>query len=105
VRYAGLDITVSESNGKRAPGHLSRQGPEVLRWMLHEAAQSAVRKTSPDHTYYLQTKTRIDHKRACLAVARKLCRRSYHILKGLGDTALEPAGATDVRKAGVPVAA
>ena len=27
VRYAGLDITVSESDRKRAPGRLSRQGP------------------------------------------------------------------------------
>lgn len=105
VRYAGLDITVYESNGKRLPGHLSRQGPEVLRWMLYEAAQSAVRKTSPDHTYYLHTKARIDHNRACLAVARKLCRRTYHILKELGDAALEPTGATDVRKPVVPIAA
>lgn len=45
VRYSGLDITVYETNGKIA-GHLSRQGPEVLRWMLYEAAQSAARKTS-----------------------------------------------------------
>ena len=30
VRYAGLDVTVYESNSKRAPGHLSRQGPAVL---------------------------------------------------------------------------
>lgn len=105
VRYTGLDITVYESSGKRAPGHLSRQGPEVLRWMLYEAAQSAARKNSPDHTYYLQTRGRIDHNRACLAVARKLCRRAYHILKELGDAALEPPVATDVGRAAVPVAA
>jgi len=90
VRYAGLDITVHDSDGKRSAGHLSRQGPEVLRWALYEAAQSAARPASPDHAYYRAIKARIDHNRACLAVARKLLRRAYHILKGLGDAALEP---------------
>jgi Transposase IS116/IS110/IS902 family len=32
VRYAGLDITVHQSDARRAPGHLSRQGPSALRW-------------------------------------------------------------------------
>lgn len=107
VRYAGLDITVHDSDGKRPPGHLSRQGPEVLRWALYEAAQSAARRASPDHSYYLATKARIDHNRACLAVARKLLRRAYHILKELGDAALEPV-ATDTtpeRSRGVRAAA
>src|SRR3954467_9307592 len=31
VRYAGLDITVHQSDARRAPGHLSRQGPPALR--------------------------------------------------------------------------
>ena len=47
VRYSGLDITVKQSDRRRAPGHLSRQGPPALRWALVEAAQSAHRKTSP----------------------------------------------------------
>src|SRR3954465_11421826 len=38
VRYAGLDITVHQSDARRAPGHLSRQGPSALRWALFEAA-------------------------------------------------------------------
>ena len=43
VRYAGLDITVHQSDQRRAPGHLSRQGPPALRWALYEAAQVARR--------------------------------------------------------------
>ena len=39
VRYAGMDITVYQSDQRRAPGHLSRQGPPALRWALFEAAQ------------------------------------------------------------------
>ena len=35
VRYAGMDITVYQSDQRRAPGHLSRQGPPALRWALY----------------------------------------------------------------------
>ncbi len=90
VRHCGLDVTVYQSDSKRARGHLSHQGPELLRWALFEAAQSACRPPSPDHAYYLQVRERIDHDRACLSVARKLCRRAYHILRELGDEALAP---------------
>jgi hypothetical protein len=34
---------------------------------------------------------RIGGNRACLALARKLLKRSYHILKALGDEAPKPA--------------
>jgi transposase len=90
VRYSGLDITVRQSDEHRAPGHLSRQGPPALRWALYEAAQRARFPTSPDRAYYLQAAERIGGNRACLALARKLLKRSYHILKELGDPALQP---------------
>ena len=90
VRHCGLDVTVWQSDRKRAAGHLAREGPALLRWALFEAAQSAARRSSPDHTYYLDVAKRIDHNRACLSVARKLCRRAYHILRELEDDALAP---------------
>jgi transposase len=92
VRYAGMDITVHESDRRRAPGHLSRQGPPALRWALYEAAQVARRgERSPDREYYLAAKERIGGNRACLSVARKLLKRSYHTLRELGEEALAPA--------------
>jgi transposase len=91
VRFTGLDITISESDGKRARGHLARQGSPVLRWALHEAAMCAARPTSPHHPYYLQVKQRLGGKRAALSVARKLAREAYHTLRELGDQALVPA--------------
>jgi transposase len=91
VRFCGLDITISESDGKRTRGHLARQGSPVLRWALHEAAMSAARPTSPDYAYYLQVKQRLGGKRAALSVARKLAREAYHTLRELGDQALVPA--------------
>ena len=90
VRYSGLDITVHQSDTHRSPGHLSRQGPSALRWALYEAAQAARRPSSPDRQYYLNTAERIGGNRACIAIARKLLKRSYHLLRGLGETALDP---------------
>jgi transposase len=95
VRHCGLDVTVHQSDRKRAPGHLSHEGPELLRWALFEAAQQACRSASPDYAYYRQAAQRIDHNRACLSVARKLCRRAYHILRELGDEALAPIETPD----------
>jgi transposase len=91
VRYAGLDITVSQSDQRRSPGHLSRQGPPALRWALFEAAQVARRPSSPDRDYYEQASERLGSNRACLAIARKLLKRSYHTLCELGEEALQPA--------------
>jgi transposase len=91
VRYAGMDITVYQSDRHRAPGHLSRQGPPALRWALFEAAQSACRRGSPDRDYYGQTAERLGHNRACLSIARKLLKRSYHTLRELGEETLQPA--------------
>jgi transposase len=90
VRYSGLDITIRESDQRRAPGHLSRQGPPALRWALYEAAQAARRPGSPDRVYYEQLAERIGANRACIAISRKLLKRSYHLLRQLGDQALEP---------------
>ena len=91
VRYAGLDITVKQSDQRRSAGHLSRQGPPALGWALYEAAQLARRPGSPDRAYYLQAAERIGGNRACLAVARKLLKRCYHALRELGEEALQPA--------------
>jgi transposase len=90
VRYMGLDITVYASDGKRSPGHLSRQGPEVLRWALFGAAKAAARPGSPGYTYDQQVKVCQGGNRATLAVARKLARRVRHTLASLGDAALAP---------------
>ena len=90
VRYGGMDITVHASDKRRAPGHLSRQGPPALRWALYEAAQAASRERSPDRDYFLQAAERLGRNRACLALARKLLKRCYHTLKDLGEEGLAP---------------
>jgi transposase len=91
VRYAGLDITVYQSDRHRSPGRISRQGPPALRWALYEAAQVARRPGSPDREYYVQAAERVGGNRAGLSVARRLLKRSYHTLRELGEEALAPA--------------
>jgi transposase len=86
VRFAGLDVTVYSSAGKRSPGRLSRQGPAVLRWCLFEAGKTHARPSAPDYAYYAAVK-KIDGKRAALSEARKIVRRAVHILGELGDEA------------------
>ena len=87
VRHTGLDVTVYSSDDKRAPGHLSHQGPPILRWALFEAGHQGSRQASPDHLYYADVTARIDANRAAISVARKLIRRAHHILRRLGDQA------------------
>jgi transposase len=87
VRFTGLDITVRSSDSKRSPGRLSRQGPQVLRWLLFEAAKTSARACAPGHRYYTDVKQRYDANRAALSQARRIVRQAAHILTALGDDA------------------
>lgn len=94
VRFVGLDITVHSSDGKRSPGRLSRQGPEVLRWLLFEAAKTSARSFAPAHDYYTTVRQRHDGNRAALSQARRIVRQAVHILTDLGDDAFITVPAT-----------
>ncbi len=91
VRFAGIDVTVSESDGKRSRGRLSRQGSPTSRWALYEAANGAWRVASPDHDYYLETRRRLGTERARLSVARRILRRVHHELAEAGDAVFDEA--------------
>ena len=98
VRMAGIDIGVHRSDRHAQLGKLTRQGSAPLRWALYEAAQSASHKGSPDYHDYHALKARgLSHTRASLTIARKLARRSYHILRALGPAALDPPTTTPKR--------
>lgn len=83
VRHSGLDVSVDASDRRRAGGHLTRQGPETLRWALYEAAMQSARPSAPDHAYYAAVKKTHDAKLAGISMARKLARRCYHTLRGI----------------------
>jgi len=82
---------VYSSDTKRAAGHLSRQGPPLLRWALYESAKCAARPAAPDHGYDTAVRDQRTAGLATLSVARKLARRCYHTLRELGEEALAPA--------------
>jgi transposase len=91
VRFAGIDIGVHRSDHTSRVGKLTRQGSPTLRWALYEAAQSATRLQSPDYSDYHALKARgLTHTRASLTIARKIARRSYHLLHDLGPATIEP---------------
>jgi transposase len=90
IRLAGLDVTVHESDARRQPGRISRQGPPMLRWAAYEAGLAACRQSSPDHADYLALRERVGHKVACLTISRRVLRRAYHALVAVGDAALAP---------------
>ena len=50
----------------------------------------AARRCSPDYDYYSQAAARLGSNRARLSVARKILKRSYHVLRELGDEAIAP---------------
>jgi hypothetical protein len=50
-------MCVRSPDSKRSPGRLSRQGPEVLGWLLFEAAKASARTRAPGHGYYAQVRT------------------------------------------------
>lgn len=72
TNYAGLVPWVRESADKRRSGSIHREGSPWLRWIMVEAAQTAIR-TSPVVQSYFQRLRRRKHRNvAVVAVARKL---------------------------------
>lgn len=56
VRFSATDADLSTWRRQHQwvlKGHLARQGPGVLRWVLYEAAMSSTKKASPDHELLL----------------------------------------------------
>jgi transposase len=95
IRFAGLDIGVHRSDQTSRAGRLTRQGSSPLRWALYEAAQSATRRQSPDYAHYHALRADgMTHTRASLTIARKIARRSYHLLHNLRPDALAPVPET-----------
>ena len=83
VRHTGLDITVDQSDRRRANGYLSRQGPRDAALGPIRGSQNSSHATAPDHDYYAAVKKTHDAKLAAISVARKIARRCYHTLRSV----------------------
>jgi transposase len=79
--YAGLIPWMRESADKRRSGGITRTGSPWLRWILVEAAQTAIR-TAPEVNAWFQSLARRKHKHtAVVAVARKLLVAVWSMLR------------------------
>jgi transposase len=78
--YAGLVPSVHVSGNTSYTGHITKQGSKWLRWALVEAAHHALRKP-PYRAFYQKTSRRRGKPIAVVAVARKLLKAIYYILR------------------------
>jgi len=71
-RYAGLNPTVHASGGKNRTGHIAKAGPPDLRWILQQAAWTAIRVEPHLKRMWLKISRSAGKKAAAVAIARKM---------------------------------
>jgi transposase len=81
VSYLGLNPSEHSSGGRQQLGHISKQGNEMLRWLLVEAGQSAAQYDPELRRKYRRLKFRRGAKVAKVALARHLAVRLYWTLR------------------------
>jgi len=80
VGYAGLGVGVHRSGQTDQSGHITKQGRRELRWVLVEAAWSAVRWHPHWQAEFERLARRRGERRAIVAMARKLLVVAWHVL-------------------------
>jgi len=85
--YLGLNPSERSSGGKQRLGAISKQGNQMVRWLLIEAAQHASRFDPSLRQDYQRLKFRRGSAVAKVAIARKLAVRMYWMLRSGADYA------------------
>ena len=85
--YLGLNPHENSSGGQQRMGPISKQGNSLMRWLLVEAGQSAVRGDPQLRRVYQRLKFRRGSSVAKVAIARKLAVRLYWMLRSQVDYA------------------
>ncbi len=81
VSWGGLAPAVNESAGKSSNGHITKHGNKYLRTILVQAANSiAIGKPNKLRFFYQRIKMKKGHKKAIVALARKLASIIHHLL-------------------------
>jgi len=79
--YAGLVPSTYQSGTRDAHGRITKRGSAELRAMLCEAAQHARRPTHPLHPYFTKLCAKRGYKMAVIAVAHRLARILFAMLR------------------------
>jgi transposase len=81
VSYLGLDPRVRQSGDSDAhTGRISKEGSALVRHVLVEAAQTAIRSPGPLRAFFERVRARRGHAVAIVAVARKMAVLFWHLL-------------------------
>ena len=95
--YAGVVPSTFQSGERDRHGHITRRGSAELRSMLCEAAHHAQRQNSPLNPYFARVRARRGYRMAIIAVAHRLCRMLYAILRDGTTFELTRAGVEEGR--------
>ena len=87
VSYLGLNPRENSSGGRQRLGAISKQGNSMLRWLLVEAAQTAVVGDPELRRAYQRLKFHRMSGVAKVAIARRLAVRLYWMLRARRDYA------------------
>lgn len=79
--YAGFDPVEDSSGQRRRIGSISKQGSRLLRFLLVEAGQIAIRRDEELARVYKRVFIRRGHAKAKVAVARRLLVRAFIMLR------------------------
>lgn len=79
--YAGLCPRVTQSGETAHHGHISKQGPPLLRWVLQQAAWVAIRCDPNARRIYARIAKRSGSKKAATALARKLLSYAWSVCR------------------------
>jgi transposase len=90
--YAGLVPSTSQSGDRDWHGHITKQGSAELRSMLCEAAHHASHKNHPLNPYFKSLCARRGYKMAITAIAHRLCRVLYAMLRDHKEFDLHQVG-------------
>jgi transposase len=80
IGYSGLAPRVYQSGKTKHQGHISKDGPSILRWVLTIAVHGVIKKSCKLRRFYLRLSKRIGESKAIVATARKLLIIIYHML-------------------------
>jgi len=81
ISYAGLCPSIRQSGNKEIKGRITKQGSRMLRWILIQCANIAIKHDEYLRSFYLRIKRRRGHNIAIVATARKMLVCIYFMLK------------------------
>ena len=92
VSYVGLNPVIRESGDSRIEGSISKRGSSRVRWLLVQAAHTAVHTCNDEYLsrFYERLASRKNSQKAIVATARKILVSIYHMLDR--DEVYDPPG-------------